>query len=74
MVAAEVVRKRETVILTFPSNPSLAFFFCKPVLILKGVQNYISMLQTCMFVSVMLRMEEEGLECWVEKEISNANP
>jgi len=32
------------------------------------------MLQTCMFVSVMLRMEEEGLECWVEKEISNANP
>jgi len=37
MVAAEVVRKRETVILTFPSNPSLTFFFGKPVLILKGV-------------------------------------
>lgn len=74
MVAAEVVRKRETVILTFPSNPSLTFFFGKPVLILKGVQNFINMLQACMFVSVMLRMEEEGLECWVEKEISNANP
>ena len=32
------------------------------------------MLQACMFVSVMLRMEEEGLECWVERKLITRIP